>query len=564
MGTRKREVAIATIIDALCVTLSLDPAKFKKAVADTDKDLDKINKGAKKTGSEVDGMGKKSAQAINKIRQEVLSLGAAFIGMSAIKAFISDVTRADAATGRMSANVNLSSKNLTTWQNVAERMGVSASEISGDFEGITQAAMKFKLTNEGGEQFRWLQSLGLQLTDAKGNLKKLDEFDLEVAAKMDSMLAAGKSRAELRTYLMGSGYSSGHADMLLTGADSLRKRAAESAPYAITDKDKANANELQNSWNLMAEAAGRVGRDMLDVIEPALKSILDLMREHMGVILPIGLALTALSALKFVGLVAGINSVGTALTGALGSAGNLAMLLGRLGLVGAAGAGAFELGRWIGEKTGLDGVMGSFGSKIYDWTHAGYNPNGMPAGAASPGGAAGAPAGGAAALFAGLERQFGLPTGLLDSLWAQESGRGKKMLSPVGAKGHFQFMDATAKAYGLKNPDDLGESAGAAAHMMADLLRQYHGNLGDALTAYNGGGAAVGRFHRGTGSQETMRYAPSIMGRMGRSGGGSTTDVQVGSITIHTQATDAKGIATDIGGAMQDYAFASQANTGLQ
>lgn len=52
-------------------------------------------------------------------------------------------------------------------------------------------------------------------------------------------------------------------------------------------------------------------------------------------------------------------------------------------------------------------------------------------------------------LFASLEQRHGLPAGLLDAVWATESSRGKHMLSPAGAQGHFQFMPATAKRYGL-------------------------------------------------------------------------------------------------------------------
>lgn len=557
----------STVIDSLLVTLGLDPSKFKQGVKDTEKDLEKINKAGKKTGTEVEDMGKKSAQAISKIRSEVLSLGAAFIGMSAIKSFIADVTRADSATGRMSANVGMSSQTMTTWQNVAERMGVSASEIAGDFESMAQAAMRFKLTGQGGEQFQWLRSLGLQMTNARGELKKGDEFDLEVAEKMDALKAAGKSRAELRTYLMGAGFGSGHADMLLTGADSLRKRAADSAPYAITDEDIKNARELQDAWNLMAEAAGRVGRDIKNAVQPILIAVLEFIRDNMKIILPLGLALTAtmtaLSALKFVSAISGITSLGAALTGTVGTAGKLMAIMGRMGLLGAVGVGAYELGTalglgTLGEKLGLS-LGDLFGS---DPMVAGGFKKGA-SGASGPSRSANAPSGSSGALFASLERQYGLPAGLLDSMWAQESGRGRNMRSSAGAKGHFQFMDATAKSYGLKNPDDLTESAGAAARMMYDLLHQYH-NLGDALTAYNGGGNAVRRFHSGSGSNETMRYAPQIMGRMGGGGGGSTTDVKTGPINIYTQATDAKGIARDIDGALQNLAFATQANVGMQ
>lgn len=43
----------------------------------------------------------------------------------------------------------------------------------------------------------------------------------------------------------------------------------------------------------------------------------------------------------------------------------------------------------------------------------------------------------------------------------------------------------------------------------------------------------------------------------------STTEVRIGSITVNTQATDADGIARDLGQAIERNSFANQANVGL-
>lgn len=91
------------------------------------------------------------------------------------------------------------------------------------------------------------------------------------------------------------------------------------------------------------------------------------------------------------------------------------------------------------------------------------------------------------ALFSRLEAGFGLPAGLLDSVWKTESNRGRNMQSPAGAQGHFQFMPATAREYGLSDPNNLAQSARAAAAYLSDLLKHYGGNLAKALAGYNWG-----------------------------------------------------------------------------
>lgn len=121
----------------------------------------------------------------------------------------------------------------------------------------------------------------------------------------------------------------------------------------------------------------------------------------------------------------------------------------------------------------------------------------------------------AATFFAGLEKKYGLPPGLLDRMWSQESARGKHMRSPKGAKGHFGFMDDTAAEYGVKDPDDLNQSADGAGHYMHDLMSRYGGNVQSALAAYNFG---IGKFDRAGGlggklPRETRDYVGAISGR---------------------------------------------------
>ena len=109
------------------------------------------------------------------------------------------------------------------------------------------------------------------------------------------------------------------------------------------------------------------------------------------------------------------------------------------------------------------------------------------AGAGRGGGGVAAPAAGAGELFTGLERKYNLPSGLLDNVWSAESARGKHMTSKVGAQGHFQFMPKTKAEFGLKDPNNLEESADAASRKMRGLLQHYSNDLEKAVAGYNWG-----------------------------------------------------------------------------
>ncbi|MEK6420026.1 MAG: lytic transglycosylase domain-containing protein [Burkholderia gladioli] len=121
------------------------------------------------------------------------------------------------------------------------------------------------------------------------------------------------------------------------------------------------------------------------------------------------------------------------------------------------------------------------------------------------------------AMFAKLEAQYKLPARLLDSVWATESGRGMHMRSPAGALGHFQFLPKTAEQYGLQDPNDLEQSATAAARMYSDLLKANGGNLDRALAGYNWGQGNVDRRGLGAAPRETLAYIDQVEGRMGMS-----------------------------------------------
>ncbi len=152
-------------------------------------------------------------------------------------------------------------------------------------------------------------------------------------------------------------------------------------------------------------------------------------------------------------------------------------------------------------------------------------------------------------LFASLESKYRLPAGLLDSVWAQESSRGKHMLSPAGAKGHFGFMDATAKEYGVSDPNDLGQSAGGAAAKLSHLLGMYGGNLDLALAAYNWGEGNLAKKTLGSAPSETKNYISEVEGRMPGYTQNTTINV-VGSAdpvaTAHAVAGEQKRVASDI------------------
>ncbi|KDN14050.1 hypothetical protein BGI40_01460 [Snodgrassella communis] len=122
--------------------------------------------------------------------------------------------------------------------------------------------------------------------------------------------------------------------------------------------------------------------------------------------------------------------------------------------------------------------------------------------------------------YSGLERQYGLPAGLLAAISMQESGGNPKALSIAGARGLFQFMPGTAKRFGV-NVHDPASSADGAAKYLSYLLKFFKGDLIKAISAYNAGEGTISNIGKPTKGgrirqlpTETRKYTPMVLKRM--------------------------------------------------
>ena len=106
--------------------------------------------------------------------------------------------------------------------------------------------------------------------------------------------------------------------------------------------------------------------------------------------------------------------------------------------------------------------------------------------------------------------RWNVSPGLLAAQLMAESGFNPRAVSPAGALGIAQFMPATARSYGLRDPFDPLASIDAQAHLMSDLLRRFH-SVPLALAAYNAGAGAVAGCNCVPPYPETRAYVARIL-----------------------------------------------------
>ena len=114
-------------------------------------------------------------------------------------------------------------------------------------------------------------------------------------------------------------------------------------------------------------------------------------------------------------------------------------------------------------------------------------------------------------------QRWNVSSALLGAQLYAESNFNPFARSSAGAQGIAQFMPATARALGLRDPFDAEASIDAQAHLMRDLLRRF-GSVPLALAAYNAGPAPVAACGCVPPYPETRGYVARILGLLGGAG----------------------------------------------
>lgn len=138
--------------------------------------------------------------------------------------------------------------------------------------------------------------------------------------------------------------------------------------------------------------------------------------------------------------------------------------------------------------------------------------------------------------YANLEKEYGLPAGLLSAVSMQESRGNANARSPVGASGAFQFMPGTAERFGIRGQEsNVAKSAEAAAKYLSFLLNKF-GSVDLALAGYNAGEGNVAKYgNKIPPFKETQGYVKKVKEYLAYMQGGLDGSVNIaGNIAAQT------------------------------
>ncbi|MGX1958456.1 transglycosylase SLT domain-containing protein [Serratia proteamaculans] len=518
---------MVTTIDALVVTLGLDSSSFKKGQEETrdefdktkekikkdskevQESLDKTEKKGERTGKQMEASGKQAAAFFSGIRNQIIALAGVTLSLKGLQDFMSSFSSKLNDLGIASKAFGMTAKSLDGWIQAGKAFGVSAQEIATSFSKISDAQEKLR-AGRGQDQiltdiqrFSNMTGAGIDVlndsTEAvnrkiEANFSKLNpeqqrafgqEFGRSYAWQQWS--ASGKSIGEIDRFTRDSGVN----DAAVKAAERMRKAMAEleqtlnNIGIIIYQSLEPYLEDFTNWLQDLAEWMKSHPKEIRSAIDEILAGFKDFVPTVNEAVTSIGnLNRILKEVVDFLNILPGSDAVRDA--GKAVGADKVAEYTNRAknyvyGLLGISTDEPEQKAQSVKSPQ----ARGA-GKKLLDWMGS---------------------------QFSQLEQQFNLPSGLLRSVATTESGGNQFAVSGAGAKGLFQFMDATAKDMGLRGGDvfDPEKSASAAAKYLSQLLKQTGGNLHEAIAAYNWGIGNVQKKGLGMAPEETRNYVPKVL-----------------------------------------------------
>ena len=534
---------MATIVDALVITLGLDPSNFKKGEAEA-------TKATKDTAASVKKSADEMTASLAEVGRGVAKLFLEFETAAGFIKWLGNLNRGEAELGRTAANLGISAHELNKWGLASELAGGKAEDMQNALGLMSKSLYDLNVKAQPNELIRLMQFLGMPVAGIKDNAKALT--DLGDRLRQD---AAQFGRAHAFNLAKDAGLNEGAFNFLIREKgerDEILRRAEEQ--NAVTEESVKRAQELQEAWRGIGQQITAAGQFVLMQLQPPVAALLKDVKE-------------IFAAFRDQGGLQGVATVFRTIA-------DLAKAI----------ADSVKFWSSLVEKSPIgkynDFMFRQYG-KAADWFHklVGGDDAVLPSGNVDAGGSA-AKSGTLPtksqllAALAAAEAQNGIPQGALSAIANQESRFRPDIIngttrSSAGATGLMQLMPGQFANAGADPLQDIQ----TAAKYLVDLFKQF-GDWKLAIAAYNDGPGNIRKWLAGrhTLPKETQDYVANVVGATpslnrgtvatGKIDRGNITTVTVGDVTVNTAATDAQGVAQGLAGAIRRQVTLSQADTG--
>jgi hypothetical protein len=235
---------VATVVDALIITLGLDTKGFKQGQDQAKKSLKNLSDDSGKAAKDMEARGKQAAKFFGAIKVEALSLLAIFTAGMGLKGFISDTVSSSAQVQNLAGNLQQSASEVKAWEKTFERAGASASDATSLF---TSAASDIGRLQTGQGMSEALKGLAMSGGNINEALKGPREMVLEESRVLEKLNAINPQLARARAQQMG--LNDAQFAVLKGGPAALQQQVAlQQRMIGLNDGQIAGLAKLNAKW----------------------------------------------------------------------------------------------------------------------------------------------------------------------------------------------------------------------------------------------------------------------------------------------------------------------------
>src|ERR1039458_7312946 len=258
---------MATIIDALVVTLGLNAQQFKKGAAEADKAV-------KDTETTVTKSAGNMVSALSRVAAEFVGLFLAVRGISDIVSMFKDINRSTFELGLNSKNFGIAAGELRDWQNAAVLAGGKAEDVAKTIESFQQSLFNLRFNGQVSDQILYLQKLGVSFLDAAGKIKPFKDILLATARALEGR--SDLDRPQKYEFLKAAGFDEGSINLILSGSRALGEAyEKQRALQQITDRNTEAAKKLDNAWQYLKQSMVASATQILTNVTPSLVKLFE-------------------------------------------------------------------------------------------------------------------------------------------------------------------------------------------------------------------------------------------------------------------------------------------------
>lgn len=272
-----------TILDELVVKLGIDGTSFSDQAAKTQVALGKTGAVARRESraleenlvktqdatikrlQQVEQVGRQASQQFRTMSSHVLGLLGTLAGAYSLTQFVRGIVTTDAAVGRLSKMLGISTEELSTWQGAAELAGGAAEDINQSFMTLSQEFQRLQATGRSPIT-QFFEAMRVPLFDAKNQLRPFRDLMLDLAD-----FASKHSGPESTFFLSQIGLTPGAIQLLIKGREEVTRFLAASEKRGVTRQQDADAAiALEQSLVGIRRAVQRLGATITTEFAPSL------------------------------------------------------------------------------------------------------------------------------------------------------------------------------------------------------------------------------------------------------------------------------------------------------